>query len=104
MGFKNKEVARVYWRDYYHKKRRAIFTLLGDVCCQCGFSDRRALHIDHINGGGGQERKKYQNSINFFNKVLKDIADGKEEYQILCANCNWIKRYDRNELKSPYGV
>lgn len=48
-------------RDYRKKARRKcreeVYTILGDSCVRCGFSDKRALQVDHINGGGLQERK-----------------------------------------------
>lgn len=75
-----------------------VFGKLGGVCCQCGFSDIRALQIDHINGDGNTERKEIgSNSPKFYKKVLND--DGKD-YQLLCANCNWIKRSENNEINS----
>jgi hypothetical protein len=68
-------------------------------CAMCGIEDMRVLTIDHINGGG----KKHRESINKkaghdFYKWLKDNAypDG---YQVLCANCQWIKRIENNEYK-----
>jgi hypothetical protein len=67
--------------------RAAIFALLGDICVQCGFADKRALQIDHKHGGGCKERKRIGDY-----KVLKRVLEHPEEYQILCANCNWIKR------------
>lgn len=85
----------------WHKKnylriKNAIFALLGSKCVMCGFSDRRALQIDHINGGGSKERKiKYGRSA--FDYILKEILGGSKKYQILCANCNWIKRAINNE-------
>ena len=41
-------------------------------CLKCGFSDRRALQIDHINGGGIKERR-IGNTRQFHHKVLKSI-------------------------------
>ena len=71
---------------------------LGGVCCRCGFSDIRALQIDHINGNGNQERKQFcSNSPAFYTKVLNDKG---ENYQLLCANCNWIKRSENGEFRS----
>ena len=74
--------------------REQIYDKLGHVCCRCGFSDKRALQIDHVNGGGNQEHSEIKNPLKFLKKVL---ADTEGQYQILCANCNWIKRMDRLE-------
>jgi hypothetical protein len=74
------------------KNKNRVYTKLGGVCSSCGFSDMRALQIDHINGGGKKDRKKYRTS-DLYAKILRDSTG----YQILCANCNWIKRHDKGE-------
>lgn len=41
----------------------------------------------------------------YFKQVLKDIQNGSENYQLLCANCNWLKRKMNHEIshhKSNY--
>jgi len=90
-----RRVKRGYYRKLRQTLREQIFIKLGDKCALCGFADPRALHIDHIFNDGGEERKKLsQNSI--YRKVLTD-TEGR--YQILCANCNWIKKSERVKLK-----
>ena len=91
------ESKRKQYRDYTRRKRQEIIDLLGGVCVECGFSDLRALQIDHINGGGHQERVKRGNGHTYYNHILREIDAGKELYQLLCANCNWIKRYEEHE-------
>lgn len=99
---KNREKFLRYSREYAqssrYKLRQEIFKKYGSKCKKCGFSDLRALQIDHVDGGGTQEFKKVFNSrrADFLKAVLKDT---KNQYQILCANCNFIKRYENNELK-----
>lgn len=68
--------------------------LLGSKCIRCGFSDYRALQIDHVNGGGVQDIKTRGTVASAY-----DIVRGKnlEHYQLLCANCNWIKKYENKE-------
>lgn len=71
--------------------------VLGNVCCRCGFEDARALQIDHINGGGVQELR----SISYYKLykwIIENCDDAREKYQILCANCNWIKRHENDEV------
>jgi hypothetical protein len=65
-------------------------------CKKCGFSDMRALQLDHINGNGKKETQLLKRSGNGFYSYLinNNYPDG---YQILCANCNWIKKYENNE-------
>lgn len=79
---------------YRHRLRAAVLSLLGNKCIVCGFSDERALQIDHINGGGAKELKALGN-VAMYRKIL---AVGGEGYQLLCANHNWIKRAENKEV------
>ena len=88
---------------YNHNSRQKVVELLGGKCKRCGFADSRALQIDHINGGGYQEIKK-----NFakrrYRLVLESVENKENKYQLLCANCNWIKRYEDKEKKELGGA
>lgn len=79
--------------------REKIFTALGDKCIKCGFNDKRALHVDHVKGTGSYERKKYS-GLNLYYYILKNIESG--DYQILCANCNYIKKIENKEYHRRY--
>lgn len=87
------EYKKTYNKDYRKKKRLEILTLLGGKCKQCGFADSRALQIDHVNGGGTRELRTMSQTT-YYKKVFNDIAG---KYQLLCANCNWIKKYEKDE-------
>ena len=76
--------------------RIKLIHLLGGVCKRCGFSDIRALQLDHINGGGLKEQKKLGTHV-MYRKYLLDLAKAKACLQVLCANCNWIKRHTNSE-------
>lgn len=90
---------RVIRNREYQSVRNAIFELLGASCRQCGFSDRRALQIDHVNGGGSAERLRTKKTgWSGYKFILEKIMTGSTDYQILCANCNWIKRCVNNEI------
>ena len=80
-------------KKLYYKIRDEIFTLLGQECVECSFSDQRALQFDHKNGGGVKERRSMNISA-YYKNILKNPS----KFQILCANHNWIKRYENNEL------
>lgn len=69
--------------------RAAALQYLGGKCVHCGFADPRALQIDHIHGGGRQDIRKNGHGWRFYRRVIS-TPDG--TYQLLCANCNWIKR------------
>lgn len=74
------------------KRRMKALDLLGGRCCHCGYDDSRALQIDHKHGGGTAARMK--DSRDAVSEVLKGKL---KPYQLLCANCNWIKRAERGE-------
>ena len=83
-------------RKYVKKVKDEIFSLLGNKCARCGFDDPRALQIDHINGNGTQERQNFS-QYKYYKHVLERILLGSKDYQLLCANCNWIKREENKE-------
>lgn len=94
---KNREKLRMMQRLYGRELRLKVLTKLGLKCVRCGFSDIRVLEIDHINGGGTSERRTV-----FCYTILRRIWKGTDEevknkYQILCANCNAIKKYENKE-------
>ena len=77
------------------KLRSEVFAAFGNKCSKCGFSDPRALQIDHINGCGMKEMRKIgSNRPKFYRKVLESISRNEQKYQLLCSNCNWIKRME----------
>lgn len=83
---------RAHIRAYNTRLRGKILAQLGIRCSKCGFDDARALEIDHKNGGGTEERRRLSYPT-YYLHVLRNL----ENYQVLCANCNMIKRRERNE-------
>jgi hypothetical protein len=79
--------------NYQQKLRRAVISFLGSKCCKCGFEDIRALQIDHVNGRGNIHRKN-----NSWSTIYRSIINrtNTEKFQLLCANCNYIKRFVEN--------
>ena len=60
-----------------------------------GCTDSRCLQIDHTRGGGYKDRvEKGHTGRALYKAVLEDQED---TYQLLCANCNWIKRVENKE-------
>jgi len=96
-------LATYHQRDYVRKKRQKIrkehrnfiFGILGNKCRHCGFSDQRALQMDHIHGRNGEKRL---GNIEDRHRFVRDYPKkAKETYQILCANCNVIKMEENRE-------
>ena len=81
--------------ETYTNLKDQVLELLGRQCAHCGYDrDVRALQIDHINGDGAKERRKVSMGVTFLRHVLKKNGKG---YQILCANCNQIKKFECKE-------
>jgi len=80
------------------KQRIAVLTHYSNgtmACVQCGFSDVRALCLDHINGGGTEHRRTVKAGGNVWLWLARhNFPPG---YQILCANCNTIKAREEEE-------
>ena len=97
-GKKNREKERIMKIKTGRKLRRQIrlkaLDVLGGKCVRCGFSDERALQVDHINGNGIAHRKQFGNQTRFYKHIIEGTTEG---LQLLCANCNAIKRVENKE-------
>ena len=97
----HKEYRNKYQREYFRFLRVKVIEKYGSKCANPYnlnhgdfLNDIRCLHIDHINSNGAQERKEIRLSV-YLKKVL---ADKEGNYQLLCANCNFIKKHINNEV------
>jgi hypothetical protein len=75
------------------KARMAILESLGGKCVRCGFADWRALQVDHVNGDGAADRQKSRSPSH----LAKLVRANPDRFQILCANCNSIKKIEQGE-------
>lgn len=86
--------------------RQKILDTLGRRCVRCGYSeDSRALQIDHVRSNGAQERAEIvtrASSMQYYLHMLDNLHTG--DYQILCANCNVIKKYECGEFRRARGI
>jgi hypothetical protein len=106
---KQQESYRFAAKQYRLRLRRRVNEALGGSCANPFGIDHLAfenhalyekcLQIDHINGNGCKELKKYYGDSrkNYYLHVLKSVERGEKRYQLLCANCNWIKKSHKNE-------
>lgn len=88
----NLPAIRAIERRCYDKLRLEAVIAYGGKC-SCGFDDARALQIDHVNDDGAEQRKSGLKGIRFYRWLKKNKFP--VGFQILCANCNWIKEIDR---------
>lgn len=93
---KTREKQWEYNKIRYQFWREKILTELGNKCKKCDFSDARALQVDHVLGGGRSERGWTPS------KFLRKIVSNRSSYQLLCSNCNWIKRWENGETGTYY--
>jgi hypothetical protein len=77
--------------------KQELFAILGSVCERCGFADARALQIDHLDGGGNQEHRDFGNARNMYQFYRRNAGLARQRLQVLCANCNWIKKSEKRE-------
>lgn len=85
------------WREsaraIRERARVRALMLLGGCCERCGNSDSRVLQIDHRIAHRQQVTRPRPEEI------ARDVLRHPSKYQALCANCNWIKRWENNENK-----
>lgn len=76
----------------------ALLAYYGDSsCARCGIDNPVLLCIDHINGGGRKERtaNKTLGGSQFYQWLWNNGMP--EGYQVLCWNCNALKRHENKE-------
>ena len=87
-------------RERRKELRLTIIKKLGGKCVRCGFQDYRALQVDHKEGGGHRTWQETRSPERYYKNILENLESG--NYQLLCANCNLIKRYERQEWGWSY--
>ena len=65
--------------------------MYGHCCAICGFTDKRALTLDHKLNNGNEERRRL-GERGVYMKAKKEYLPN--EYQIICMNCQFIKRVE----------
>lgn len=85
-----KELKRESAKRVYDETRGKVLDFLGRTCAHCGIEDELVLCIDHINNNGSVDRRRFR-SLTYLRYILALGEMAKDEYQILCANCNMRK-------------
>jgi hypothetical protein len=86
-----------YHRDYNQKCRLEVLALYGSKCCRCGFTDIRALQLDHKECFVTKNRTYADSGIALYRAILNGTKN-KRDFQCLCANCNIIKKHEEKEF------
>ena len=103
---RHNEYARKWRKKNAPIMKDRAYAKLGNRCsspsCQwlnadgtMGCTDRRCLQVDHVQGEGSKERKSTTGYV-IYQRIITDMEN---RYQLLCANCNWIKR--NTEVERP---
>jgi hypothetical protein len=96
--FRNGLCHKHYVSELKQKHRLFLIALLGGKCIDTYnlhlpndpfLTDIRSLQFDHKSGHGNKERHM---SRAFYYYYTKHQYEFKLWFQLLCANCNWIKR------------
>lgn len=85
-----KEYCAGQHRAHRKRLRDQIIDGYGGKCACCGESQRQFLVLDHVKGGGNQERKTRGWTFLLYNAKRNNFPDC---YRVLCHNCNMSNAY-----------
>lgn len=89
-GFKICDSCREKSKIRQDKLRIEVLYHYGKKCKNCGITDVRVLDLEHIKNNGNVERKKFGKGNGFFLSVKRRKYP--KGLQVMCKNCNWLKR------------
>ncbi|MDE1873981.1 MAG: hypothetical protein KGI04_02575 [Candidatus Micrarchaeota archaeon] len=94
-------------KEYKSRLREEVFRYYSEGsaprCAGCGETRISLLTLDHIHNDGASERRKLKRKggIEFYIWLKKNSFPA--GYQVLCYNCNWIRRYNSSDtVRSRY--
>ncbi len=76
----------------------ALYAGLPPACADCGTRDHRVLTVDHV-GGGAQRRgsRGFHTGTTLYARLRR--LPRQPGLQVLCANCQFVKREARGEMR-----
>lgn len=80
----------------YIALRTALFLALGDQCELCGETDRRVFMVDHREGGGEEDRRRYSGT-SYYRHLLRLVRTGR--LRLLCGNCSMRADHKRRRAQ-----
>ena len=95
-------------KPYYYEKSHAVYnlnkSLLYDIlggakCVECGYNNPLGLQFDHINSDGSKDRKEIGAGRTLILYYARHPQEARLKLQVLCANCNQVKRHTNNEFR-----
>jgi hypothetical protein len=88
-------------KRYMDKLRDEVLTVYGGICVMCGESHPAFLSVDHMNDDGALHRLSTGKGRRFY-QWLKKEGFPQEGFQLLCANCNWLKYVSHPSEEKTY--
>ena len=82
---------QVIKRRYTEKLKKETISAYGGKCALCGETIQEFLSIDHINKDGAQHRRSLGSigkHTTSFRSYLRRLGWPKDNYRLLCMNCN----------------
>lgn len=79
--------------ERYQELRQTVIIAYGGKCVCCGITEPKFLTIDHINNNGALERKSFGLKGRKMYAWLVRNNFPKDNYQLLCYNCNCTKGF-----------
>jgi len=81
-------------KEFRVKVKNEVFEAYGGwICACCKEIEKEFLSLDHIHGGGNQQRKILGRTNGHRFYLWLRSQGFPEGYQVLCMNCNFAKRY-----------
>ncbi len=100
--FCSKSCQKLYWdknghdiyqrNNRYWKRKLAIIESLGGKCVKCGFSDHRAIDINHIDPSTKVRPRGGQYT---WSRRFKDWDANAGNLELLCANCHRLHTWEQ---------
>jgi hypothetical protein len=85
---KNPTYNTVHAQRYRQQWREQALTVYGGACVCCSETHLPYLEIDHVNGGGNQQRKVIRGTAWYKFLATNPRSD---DVQLLCGNCHNVK-------------
>jgi hypothetical protein len=121
--YRNKDKIRERRKEYYKRPevkishavgqarrrfeaRSKLYKMLGGRCVKCNNNDFRVLQLDHKQSQGLAEVKKlFEGSfMKMYRYYIERPDEAKKYVQLLCANCNLVKKYENGEIRHYFDV
>ncbi len=84
-------------KNYFRSLKREVIKEYGGKCCCCGITMFEFLTIDHISNNGNTHRKEIGKGRIY--PWLKRNGYPKDNFQLLCMNCNSAKGFYKMTIK-----